>query len=64
MGQREERWNGTDQPDFRVLSTRIRGYDALQFRASRRNAHADHPRAADSLRPPGICRKRERGGKA
>jgi len=55
----EEHWHRTDPPDFHLLSAGIRGYDAMQFRAGRRNAHPHHASAAKRLCTPGPCRKRE-----
>ena len=31
LGEFEEHWHRTDQPDFHLLGARIRGYDAMQF---------------------------------
>jgi len=54
----EEHWHGAGGFNFHFLGTRIRGYDAVQFRTCRRDANKDHARATKRMCAHGTCGKR------
>ena len=54
----EEHWYRASEFNFHFLGTRIRGYDAVQFRTCGRGANKNHARAAKRMCAHGTCGKR------